>query len=92
MARSRKKPFYKDKGMSTQDYWTVIRGEWNQILRSWNQEDELEFRNQKTIINDWKYSDFSWFIYESRKSYLGDNEPLHWIGWSKNDEKINSRK
>jgi hypothetical protein len=91
MARSKKKPFIKDKGMSTQDYWTIVRSEWNQVLRSWDQESDLEFRNPKSIINDWSYSDYSWFVQESRE-YWGDNEPLHWYGWTKKEVKIYSRK
>ena len=32
MSRSRKKPYYKDKGSIKNDYWKIIRHEWKQKI------------------------------------------------------------
>ena len=58
MSRSRKKPYYKDRGMSHGAYYRVARHNWNQELKiNWDKED-LEFQNPKTMINDYTYSDY----------------------------------
>ena len=92
MSRSRKKPIYKDKGMTTQEYWGSIRRIWKQQIRNpkfWD--EDFNFKHPKEIHNDYNYSDYSWFIWESRP-YWGDEEPLHWCGWDKKDVENYSRK
>lgn len=91
MSRSRKKPYYKDKGMSTQDYWTIVRHEWKQNLKQNYWKDDLYFRNPSEIINDWTRCDYIWFFQESRP-YWGEEEPRHWFGYTKEDVKKYSRK
>jgi hypothetical protein len=66
MARSRKKPFVKDKGNS-HEYWRVIRREWKQQLhKNWDDED-LHLRLPQEIVNDYDYSDYRWLIYVSEE-------------------------
>lgn len=92
MSRSRKKPCDKDKGMSTQAYWGSIRRIWKQQIRNQKFWDEdFDFKLPKEIHNDYNYSDWSWFIWECRP-YLGDEEPKHWIGWTKEEVEKLSRK
>jgi hypothetical protein len=87
MARSRKKPFVKDKGNS-HEYWRVIRREWKQQLhKNWDDED-LHLRLPQEIVNDYDYSDW-WFIVTEDS----EGELRHYgRGWTKEDVEKYSRK
>jgi hypothetical protein len=92
MSRSRKKPYVRDKGMSTQEYWGSIRRVWKQQMRGvkfWD--EDFNFKHPKEIHNDYNFCDWSWFIQESRP-YWGEEEPRHWFGHTKEDVKKYSRK
>ena len=74
MSRSRKKAIYKDSGLSTSEYWRPIRREWKQTLTRvprgievtwwwydwdvWCLLNSIEFRNPKSIIDDYDYCDY----------------------------------
>lgn len=91
MARSRRKPYYKDKGHMKDDYWKVIRREWRQTIKSWNQDSDLQFRAPKTIINDYNYCDYWFIVEESPQSARGKWWSNH-IGWTKKEVSLYSRK
>jgi hypothetical protein len=91
MSRSRKKPYYKDKGMGTHEYWRMIRREWKQDLTANYYKDDFQLRSAKSIIEDWNYSDYSFFVYvksDSRKTNFWSN----YYGWTEDDVKKYSRK
>lgn len=88
MARSKRRPFKKDQGMTTHEYWSGIRREWKQHLKNnWDDED-LHFRNPKVIHNDYDYCDWWVFIIEDSEGYLRHSG---W-GYTKEDVAKNSRK
>lgn len=91
MSRSKKKPYYKDHGLTTHEYWSVIRHEWKQKLNENYYKDDFYLRNPKSMINDWDYSDYCFFIIgvdpdDKKVNYA------HFSGWSKEEEKKWSRK
>ena len=78
MSRSRKKPYYKDRGMPKSMYNRIVRHNWNQELRTnWYKED-LEFKNPKTIVNDYDFSDYCFFCYVKPliKPYFYEYDPI----------------
>lgn len=91
MSRSRKKPYYKDKGFRHDDYWKVIRREWKQDLTANYYKDDFQLRSAKSVINDYDYSDYSFFVYVK-------NVPIniilatHYCGWTEKEVKKYSRK
>lgn len=89
MARSRRRPYYKDKRMTTQEYWQRIRSNWKQNLRVNYMDPDLNFESPKSIVNDYDYSDY-WFFVED-KSSDGANKFWNW-GWTKEDVERYSRK
>jgi len=58
MSRSRRKPYYKDCGMTTHEYWSTIRHEWKQKLNQNYYKDDFYLRNPKSIHDDYNYCDF----------------------------------
>lgn len=54
MSRSFKLPVYKDRGSYKKKYWKWVRSSINNVLRSqlYNDLDNLELPNPKTIVND----------------------------------------
>ncbi len=58
MSRSRRKPYLKDKGMTTREYWSQVRKNWNQHLKQNYLDPDLNFESPKSIINDWDYCDW----------------------------------
>ena len=89
MSRSRKKPIYKDKGMSVHQYWSTIRHEWKQITNKNYDNDDFYLRDPKSIINDYDYCDY-WFEVYVRKVHPRRN--CTWCGWTIEDVKKYSRK
>jgi hypothetical protein len=86
MSRSKRKPYVKDKGMSTQEYWGSIRRIWKQQINSINFWDEdFNFKHPKEIHNDYDYCDWNW---EIKPCHENDN----FILWTKEHVKIYSRK
>lgn len=86
MSRSKRKPYVKDKGMSTQEYWGSIRRIWKQQINSiyfWD--EDFNFKHPKEIHNDYDYCDWKWVV-----------EPCHenddFILWTEKDVKLYSRK
>ena len=60
MSRSYKKnPIYKDKGLKD-IYWKTIRSHWKTVINSCKDLDELEIPAEKTIVNDYDYSDYTY--------------------------------
>ena len=47
MSRSRKKPYYKDRGLTTHEYWSVIRHEWKQKTNENYYQDDFYLRNPR---------------------------------------------
>lgn len=90
MSRSRKKPIYKDRGLTTHEYWSVIRHEWKQKTNENYYKDDFYLRLPKSIKNDWDYSDYCFFVYadpDSEKEFWS-----HFSGWTEEDVKKWSRK
>ncbi len=91
MSRSRKKPFVKDRGMSTKEYWSRIRREWRQQLKHNYSDPDFTLRNPKSIINDYDYCDYWFYVEVSPENKRG----LWWSnyrGWNEEDVKKYSRK
>ena len=91
MSRSKRKPYYKDKGMTTHECWSRIRREWKQDLAANYYKDDFQLRSPKSIVNDWDYSDYSFYVYQktdSRKITFWSN----YRGWTEEDVKKYSRK
>jgi hypothetical protein len=88
MSRSRKKPYYKDHGLSTHEYWSAIRHEWKQKLNENYYNEDFHLRNPKSIKNDWDYCDYSFFVNASPEG----KECTHFSGWSKEEQQKCSRK
>ena len=91
MARSRRKPYYKDKGFMKDNYWRVIRREWKQEIKSWRQDSDLSFRNPKVIINDYNYCDYWFFVEEAPEHKRGKWWSNSW-GWTKEQVEVYCRK
>lgn len=91
MSRSTKKPIYKDRGLSTHEYWSVIRHEWKQKINENYYKDDFYLRNPKTIRNDWDYSDYTITLIGIIPDSVKDNF-AHFTGWSKEEIKKYSRK
>lgn len=78
MSRSYKQPIYKDRGMTTGSYWRVVRHDWKQHLRMNYLDEDLAFRNQKSIINDYDRCDWitrgfrmdDWWFGESQATMI----------------------
>ena len=85
MSRSRRKPYYKDRGLTTHEYWSVIRHEWKQKINENYYQDDFYLRPPKSIISDWDYFDYWFYVYI--KLY-----PPYWNGWDEEDVKKYSRK
>ena len=63
MSRSRRKPYYKDRGFKKNEYWKTIRREWRQDLNNnWGNPD-FQLRKPQEIINDYDYCDW-WSLIE----------------------------
>lgn len=90
MSRSRKKPYYKDRGLTTHEYWSVIRHEWKQKTNENYYQDDFYLRNPKSIQNDYDYSDY-WFYVQAHPNKDGQYW-AHFGGWSEDDVKKWSRK
>ena len=61
MSRSRKKhAVSKDRGLTTQEYWSVIRQEWKRTIKTDWYDEDMYLRNPKEIINDWNYCDWKY--------------------------------
>jgi len=72
MGKSKKKAIYKDVGIGKKRYHKTCRSVINKQIREISKledTDEYEIENEKTIINDYDYSDYK-FIYE----YSSNNE------------------
>ena len=90
MSRSKRKPYVKDKGMSTHEYWSRIRHEWKQQLNQNYYKDDFDLRKPKQIINDYDYCDYWWLVFVERQR-PGRN--YSWMyRWTEEDVKIYSRK
>jgi len=58
MSRSKKAPWYRDRGMAKSMYNRIVRHNWNQELKvNWHNEN-LHFKHPKSMINDYKFSDY----------------------------------
>ena len=90
MSRSRKKPYYKDHGLTTHEYWSVIRHEWKQKLNENYYKDDFYLRTPKSMVNDWDYSDYSFFVAADPDNKKEDC--AHFSGWTKEEEEKWSRK
>jgi hypothetical protein len=91
MSKSKRKPYIKDRGLTTQEYWKPIRHNWKQHLKQNYLDPDLNFESPKTYINDYNYCDY-WWVVEESKSYIIISEELTHIGWNKEDVKKYSRK
>ena len=89
MSRSRKKPYVKDKGLSTREYWSRIRREWKQKIKQDYYKDNFVLRNPKEIINDWDYCDWIWHIVADKNSI---NRSTLFYSWTEEDVKKYTRK
>lgn len=76
MSRSKKKhAVAKDRGMTTHEYWSTIRHEWKQTLRTNWEDEDIYFRNPKSIINDYNYCDW---IYRADKEMSSTARRMNW--------------
>ena len=91
MSRSYRKPYYKDKGLTTSEYWKPIRHNWKQHLKQNYLDPDLNFKSPKNIINDYTYCDYWWIVEESNKYVMMFGDLVH-VGWTKEDVKKYSRK
>ena len=93
MSKSRKKSIYKDRGATTHEYWAPVRHNWKIKLNQNYYNDDLEFKNPKTFMNDYRYSDYSYGFYSrgSVDDYKYENW-YHYRGWCSEDLKRLSRK
>ena len=93
MSKSRKKSVYKDRGVSTHEYWAPVRHNWKINLNQHYHNDDLEFKNPKSFINDYTYSDYSYGFYSRGgvDDYKYENW-YHYHGWRSEDMKRLSRK
>lgn len=66
MSRSYKKPIIKDKGMTTHEYWSVIRSKWKQLIKK---DPETVLPSPKSIHDDYTYSDWKFEINKDHKDY-----------------------
>ena len=69
MSRSYRKPWYKDRGMSTHAYWSSIRGNWKIELKKNIDNEDFNFTHEKSLINDYDYSDYCFNIAMYPKGY-----------------------
>jgi len=75
MSRSKRLPYIKDKGMTTEEYWGSIRRIWKQQMRSINFWDEdFNFKLPKEIHNDWNYRDWILTPYMNKRYWSMSNE------------------
>ena len=58
MSRSYRKPYIKDNGLSTQEYWKPIRRTWKMFLNQNYMDPDINFPSPKSLINDWDYCDY----------------------------------
>lgn len=92
MSRSKRKPYYKSKMMTTQDYWSRIRRCWKQHLKKHYCDEDFYLKLPKEIINDWEYLDYRWLIEESKEKYINFYGELIDYGWTKEHVDKYSRK
>ena len=78
MSRSKRKPYYKDNNMSTQEYWQRVRSNWNQqtkkLMRWVDDLDELDlksgdYKDRASIVCDWDYCDWRMLIFKNGKGW-----------------------
>ena len=69
MGKSFRKPIIKDKPTTKKDYWKTVRKSAKQKMRTFDSEDDLEIPNPKTVVNDFKYSDYRCIIDENNEHY-----------------------
>lgn len=62
MSRSYKKPWYKDKAMSTHEYWSRIRSNWKIELQKNIYNEDYHHTHEKNLINDYDYSDYYYIL------------------------------
>jgi len=92
MSRSKRKPYVKDKGLTTREYWKPIRHNWKQHLKQNYLDPDLVFKSPKSIINDYDYCDWKWIVTDDERPWLGYDGVWSTIGFNKNDVKLYSRK
>ena len=73
MSKSTRKPYVKDKGYSTSEYWQVVRHNWKQHLHSNYMDEDLIFRSPKSLVNDYDYCDWRFYI----------SKDMDWMDWRK---------
>lgn len=78
MSRSKRKPYIKDKGISTQEYWGSIRRIWKQQINSiyfWD--EDFNFKLPKEIHNDYNYCDWVMNCYKNNRYWsLSENNEI----------------
>lgn len=84
MSRSKRQPYYKDRGMTTEEYWRIVRRNWKQAIQKDMHNPDLAFKNPKQLINDYDYCDYWFFVTPTH-----ENED--W-GFKEVDVKLYSRK
>jgi len=89
MSRSRRKPYVKDNGLRTHEYWSIIRREWRQQLKQNYYKDDFDLRKPKEIVNDYDYCDYWWFV---KLDPTKINRITHSVIWDEEDVKKHSRK
>lgn len=92
MSRSTKKPYLKDKGLTTREYWKPIRHNWKQHLKLNYLDPDLIFESPKTYINDYTYCDWCWRVTHDEYPYFRWDGTMGMVGWGKEDVKKYSRK
>ena len=65
MSRSKREPIIKDRPRNHKKstiYWRTIRSVWNNIIKSFKGDyEDFDLPNEKTIVNDYDYSDYKFF-------------------------------
>jgi hypothetical protein len=92
MSRSRKKPYVKDKGLTTREYWKPIRHNWKQHLKQNYLDPDLVFESPKSYINDYTYCDWWYIVTDDESPWLMWDGKWGTIWWSKEDVKKYSLK
>lgn len=91
MGKSKRKPYYKYKILTNQQYWGKIRREWKQSLKKNYWKEDFYLKHPKEIVNDWDYIDEYYRIHTSKEQFLIYGELVSY-GWSEEDVKKWSRK
>ena len=92
MSRSKRKPWVKDKGLTTREYWKPIRSNWKQHLKQNYLDPDLVFESPKSYINDYTYCDWKWLVEDDEHSHMFSDGTTTMVGSSKEDVKKYSRK